>query len=166
MIKQTLACLEAVQTPVQVPNASDQDRQVRHVMETQPVTVRPDTLLHEARAQMQHHDATHLPVVAKGRLVGLLSERDIQTVLPSPATSLSKWELNYLIDKLTVSEAMTTEVITVTSTTPLSEAVRLMLVHRIGALPVIEHHRVVGLLTQDDILRIFLVDQAPASFAA
>jgi acetoin utilization protein AcuB len=115
---------------------------------------------------MQRHDVTHLPVIAEGRLVGLLSERDIQTVLPSPATSLSKWELHYLVDKLTVSQAMTADIMTVTPTTSLSEAVRLLILHRIGALPVIENHRLVGLLTRDDILRIFLVDQAQASFAA
>jgi acetoin utilization protein AcuB len=115
---------------------------------------------------MQRHDVTHLPVLAKGRLVGLLSERDIQTVLPSPATSLSKWELHYLLDKLTVRHAMTADIMTVPPTTSLSEAVRLMMMHRIGALPVVENHRMVGLLTQDDILRIFLVDQAQPSFAA
>jgi acetoin utilization protein AcuB len=115
---------------------------------------------------MQHHNVTHLPVIAEGRLVGLLSERNIQTVLPSPATSLSKWELYYLVDKITVGQAMTTGVMTVTPTTPLPEAVRLMVARRIGALPVIEHRRLVGLLTRDDILRLFLVDQAQASFAA
>ena len=115
---------------------------------------------------MRRYDATHLPVIIEGRLAGLLSQRDIQTVSPSPATSLSKWELNYLIDKLTVSEAMTVDVITVAPTTPLSEAVRLMIIHRIGALPVIEANRLVGLLTRDDVLRIFLVDQGRSTLAA
>lgn len=166
MADKTQACFGSVNTPAHVPNPADQGRQVRHVMEPKPVTVTPDTPMHEARAQMQRHDVTHLPVLAKGRLVGLLSERDIQTVLPSPATSLSKWELHYLVDKLTVRQAMTADIMTVTPTTSLSEAVRLMLMHRIGALPVVENHRMVGLLTRDDILRIFLVDQAQSSFAA
>ncbi len=77
----------------------------------------------------------------------------MQTVLPSPATSLSKWELLYLLDKLTVREAMTSDVVTVAPNNPVSEAVRLMLAHRIGALPVVEVHQVVGILTQSDILQ-------------
>jgi acetoin utilization protein AcuB len=166
MIENAQTCFEASRAYTTALTSDCSDRQVQHYMESQPVTVSPDTRVHEAQAQMRRYDATHLPVIVEGRLVGLLSERDIQTVSPSPATSLSKWELNYLIDKLTVSEAMTVDVITVAPTTPLSEAVRLMIIHRIGALPVMEANRLVGLLTRDDILRIFLVDQGRPALAA
>lgn len=166
MASRTHAIFHSVPIPSGVPGPTHDSRQVRHLMEPQPVTVSPDTRVLEAQALMRHQDVTHLPVITTGRLVGILSERDIQTVLPSPATSLSKWELTYLIDKLTVRQAMGTEVVTVNPTASVAEAARLMLQHRIGALPVVEQHRLVGLLTQDDILRTLLVEQAEPSLVA
>ena len=130
-------------------------RCVRDLMASCPVTVAPQTAVTEARAIMQQRHIRHLPVLENARLVGLISDRDIRLVLPSPATSLSVWELHYLLAKLTVREVMTRFVVSIAPTCPLPEAVDLMLRHKIGALPVLEQRRLTGILTRTDILRAF-----------
>jgi acetoin utilization protein AcuB len=109
---------------------------------------------------MQQRQIRHLPVLEHGQLVGIISDRLLRTVLPSPATSLSVWEINYLLDRLTVGEVMTQFVMTVTPETLASEAVGRMLGQKVGALPVVEDGRLVGMLTRTDILRAFLRLQA------
>ncbi len=148
------------------PDVRGEGLQVRHLMTTTPVTITPDTPVREAERLMQQERVHHLLVVADGHLVGLLADHDVQTVLPSPATSLSKWELLYLLDTLPVREAMTSDVVTVAPDDPVSEAVRLMLAHRIGALPVIEVHQVVGILTQSDMLQAVFRTQVGKPVAA
>ena len=111
--------------------------------------------MHESQVLMQQRKIRHLPVLQDGRLVGIISDRDIRRVLPSPATSLSVWEIRHLLDKLTVSEVMTYFVMTTAPDCPVTEAVGRMLGHKVGALPVIEDRRVVGILTRTDILRAF-----------
>jgi len=120
-----------------------------------PVTVAPQTTVTEARTLMQQQRIRHLPVLEHERLVGIITDRDIRLVLPSPATSLSTWELHYLLATLTVSEVMTRFVVAVTPVCPLTDAVDLMLRHKIGALPVLEHRQLIGILTRTDILRAF-----------
>jgi acetoin utilization protein AcuB len=133
---------------------------VRDLMTKTLVTVTPDTSVHEARTLMQQRKIRHLPVLDHGQLVGIISDRLLRTVLPSPATSLSVWEVNYLLDRLTVGEVMTHFVMTVTPQTLASEAAGRMLGQKIGALPVVEDGRLVGMLTRSDILRAFLRLQA------
>ena len=130
--------------------------QARDIMSQAPVTVAPDTSVSEAQALMRHHHIRHLPVLEDGRLVGMVSDRDIRLVLPSPATSLAKWEIHHLLTKLTVSEVMTRFVVAVKPECPLSEAVGRMLRHQIGALPVIDNRHLAGILTRTDVLRAFL----------
>jgi acetoin utilization protein AcuB len=133
---------------------------VQDLMTTTLVTVTPDTSVHAARALMQQRKIRHLPVLEHGQLVGIISDRLLRTVLPSPATSLSVWEVNYLLDRLTVGEVMSRFVMTVTPETRASEAVSRMLGQQAGALPVVEDGRLVGMLTRTDILRAFLRLQA------
>ena len=148
------------------PDVRGEGLQVRHLMTTTPVTISPDTPVREAERLMQQERVNHLLVVADGPLVGLVADHDVHTVLPSPATSLSKWELLYLLATLPVREAMTSDVVTVAPDNPVSEAVRLMLAHRIGALPVVEAHQVVGILTQSDILQAVFRAQVGTPVAA
>jgi acetoin utilization protein AcuB len=136
---------------------------VRDLMTRTPLAVTPETSVYEARALMQQRKIRHLPVLEYGRLVGIVSDRLVRTVLPSPATSLSVWEVNYLLDRLTVGEVMIRFVITVTPETLASEAAGRMLGQQVGALPVVENGRLVGILTRTDILRAFLRLQAEAS---
>ena len=132
-----------------------QPLRVGDIMSVSPVTIALSTSVHEAQALMQQRKIRHLPVLQDGRLVGIISDRDIRLALPSPATSLSVWEIRHLLDKLTVSEVMTYFVMTTAPDCPVTEAVGRMLGHKVGALPVIEDRRVVGILTRTDILRAF-----------
>jgi len=121
------------------------------------LSVSPDTPIQEALAQMRKERVSRYPVInKKGKLVGIVSEEDLLHASPSDATSLSVWEINYLVSKITVERVMTTEVITVTEDTPLEEAARIMADHRVGGLPVMKGKAVVGMITQTDLFRVFL----------
>ena len=93
---------------------------------------------------MKREHIRRTPVVKDGKLVGIVSDKDLLNASPSPATSLSVWELNYLLSKITVSEVMTKNVLTVTEDTPIEEAARIMADNKIGGLPVIRGGHVVG----------------------
>jgi acetoin utilization protein AcuB len=119
------------------------------------VTAPPTMPVLEARALMTERRIRHLLVVDAGKLVGIITDRDIRLNLPSPATSLSVWELNYLLAKLTVESVMTRAVITVDADRDAREAARLMVDHRIGALPVTAEGGPIGILTETDLLRAY-----------
>jgi len=96
------------------------------------------------------------PVLQDGKLIGIVSDKDLLDASPSQATSLSVWELNYLLSKITVREVMTRNVFTVQVDTPIEEAARLMADNKIGGLPVLEGEKVVGMITETDLFKIFL----------
>ncbi|MAT43049.1 MAG: hypothetical protein CL609_11950 [Anaerolineaceae bacterium] len=125
---------------------------------SQPVfSVLPEMPVQEALAQMRKENVSRYPVVNnKGKLVGIVSEDDLLNASPSPATSLSVWEVNYLLSKITVERVMTKDVVTVEETTPLEEAARMMADYRIGGLPVMKDNALVGIITQTDLFRVFL----------
>jgi acetoin utilization protein AcuB len=128
---------------------------VHEIMTTPAVTVGVDMPVLEAQKLMVTSRIRHLPVTEGGRLLGVVTDRDIRLNLPSPATSLSVWEINYLIARLTVESVMTKAVITVTPERDAAAAAHLMLDHKIGALPVVDHGMVVGIVTETDMLRAF-----------
>ena len=134
----------------------------RDLMTKEPLTVSPETPVAEARRMMLERRIRHLLVTDGGRLAGIVTDRDIRLNLPSPATSLSVWELNYLLGRMTVGSIMTTTVITVHPERDAVAAARLMLDHKIGALPVVQDGTVVGIVTETDILRAFAALAAPA----
>ena len=124
---------------------------------TSPVLfVSPDMPVQDALAQMRKERVSRYPVMKKGKMVGIVSEDDLLNASPSDVTSLSVFEINYLLSKITVERVMTHEVVTVNEDTPLEEAARLMADHRIGGIPVMRGDEVVGMITQTDIFRIFL----------
>ena len=135
---------------------------VKEWMSPSPTTAGPKTSVSEARELMRRKVIRHLLVTEGERLVGIITDRDIRLNLPSPATSLSVWEVNYLLAKLTVGDVMTKTVITVEPERPIEDAARLILEHRIGALPVVEDGRLVGILTETDLLRAFVYSQSAA----
>src|SRR5262249_29410357 len=132
---------------------------VRDLMTPTPVFVSPTTSVDEARALMQQHRIRHLPVLGLARLVGMVSDRDIRLVLPSPATSLSVYEIGYLLVHLTVAEIMHRFPITITPDRPVTEAIRGMLAHQVGALLVVAEGKVVGIVTRTNLLQAFLLSQ-------
>jgi acetoin utilization protein AcuB len=121
------------------------------------ITARPGTPVLEARQLMLKERIRHLLVIDEGGLlVGIVTDRDIRLNLPSQATSLSVWEINHLLTKLTVGEVMTRAVITIGPDREARDAAALMLDHAIGALPVMDGGRLVGIVTEADILRGFV----------
>jgi acetoin utilization protein AcuB len=130
---------------------------VSRAMTRDLITTTPETPVAEARSMMRREKIHHLPVVNNhGKLIGIVTERDLVYAAPSPATSLSMYEINYLLAKLTVAKVMTHEVLTVTGQTPLEEAARLMADNDIGGLPVVEGEKPVGIVTESDIFRVFV----------
>jgi acetoin utilization protein AcuB len=135
---------------------------VQDIMTTGPITVPGDMPVLDARQLMLKHRIRHLLVTDGRKLLGIVTDRDIRLNLPSPATSLSVWEVNYLLARLTVDSVMTRTVITVDSERDAVEAAALMLDHKIGALPVIDNGIMVGIVTETDVLRAFVAMTAPA----
>jgi acetoin utilization protein AcuB len=130
---------------------------VRERMTAHPITIDSDTSVTDAINFMRHNRVRRLPVLDKrGRLVGIVAEKDLLYASPSPATSLSVYEIGYLLSKLKVSEIMVREVITVCPDCPLEEAARIMVDHKIGGLPVVEGDKLVGLITETDLFKVFL----------
>ncbi|MEZ4557501.1 MAG: CBS and ACT domain-containing protein [Caldilineaceae bacterium] len=131
---------------------------VRDRMTSPAITITADTPFQEAVKLMREKGFRRLPVVNKdGRMVGIVSERDLLHAAPSPASSLSIWEMNYLLWKLKIDELMTKNVLTVTPDMPVEEAARLMVAHKIGGLPVVDEAKhVVGVITETDIFKAFV----------
>jgi acetoin utilization protein AcuB len=132
---------------------------VGDIMTTAVETVTPETPVLDARQQMLNRRIRHLLVCESdapdARLVGIVTDRDIRLNLPSPATSLSVWELNYLLARLTVGSVMRTSLITIDPRRDTREAAGIMLDHKIGALPVLDAGRLVGIVTETDIMRAY-----------
>ena len=129
---------------------------VRDWMTANPVTIGPKTNLHDAHKLMQERHVRRLMVVEDGKLIGIITLGDVQEAEPSSATSLSVFELNYLLAKLTIDEIMTRKVITVAVDATVRETARLMLDNEIGGLPVMEGDKLVGIITESDIFRVLV----------
>lgn len=136
---------------------------VQDRMSHPPVVIRPEATVPEAAQLMRQHGFRRLPVVQDNRLVGIVTDRDLKEAMPSDATSLSIWEISYLLGQLKVSEVMCRSVITAAADMPLTDAAHMMLERKIGGLPVInERHDLVGVLTVSDILRDYIAARPTA----
>ena len=129
---------------------------VRDLMTTSPITVGPETPVLDARQLMIDKRFRHVLIADGPKLLGIVTDRDIRLNLPSPATSLSVWEINYLLARLTVASVMTKTLVTVSPRQDTREAARLMLDHKIGALPVVDGGLLVGIITETDLLRAYV----------
>jgi acetoin utilization protein AcuB len=123
---------------------------VSDIMTTNVVTIPSSTSISSAKKIMEAHHFRRLPVVDKGKLVGIVTEHGLETVSPSKATSLSVWELTYLLDKTTVKEVMARDVITCSPDMTVEESIAIAQDHKVGALVVVEDGRVVGIVTTND----------------
>lgn len=124
---------------------------VRDYMTKSPITISKKTPVFEALEIMKKYKIRQLPVVAEGKLAGLVTEKELLTVSPSPATSLSIYEMNYLLAKMNVGEAMIKNPLTVTPGTTLEEAALIMRENKIGSVPVLEDDKLIGIITVTDI---------------
>jgi acetoin utilization protein AcuB len=126
-------------------------------MSKHPITVTADVHIDEALKVMRDNKVRRLPVVDKdGRLVGIVSEMDLLYASPSPATSLSVYEIHYLMARITLQDVMTKEVISIEEDTALEEAARIMVDNKIGGLPVVRDGKLVGIITETDLFKVFL----------
>lgn len=120
------------------------------------ITVPHDLPIVDALNLMKREHIRRVPVIKDGELVGIVSEKDLLNASPSPATSLSIFEINYLISKIKVSEVMHKEVFTVGEDTPIEEAARIMADKKIGGLLVTRGEAIVGIITETDLFKILL----------
>ena len=126
-------------------------------MKRNPVFVDEGDSMKKAMDLLKEHEIRHLPVLKDGeRLVGILSERDIKEASPSPATALEIREIYYLLDKVKVKQIMTRRPYTVSSTAPIEEAALILREKKIGCLPVVDDGKLVGILTETDIIDSFI----------
>jgi acetoin utilization protein AcuB len=129
---------------------------VRDFMTANVITVDIKTPIMEALEVMKNNKIKRLPVTKKGRFAGLVTRAMIRDASPSEATSLSVYELNYLLSKMTVGYIMVKEPITVSPDVAVEEAVWLGMKHGVGALPVLENGELVGIITETDITKVVL----------
>jgi len=126
-------------------------------MKRNPVFVDEGDSMKKAMDLLKEHEIRHLPVLKDGdRLVGILSERDIKQASPSPATALEIREIYYLLDKVKVKQIMTRRPYTVSSSAPIEEAALIIREKKIGCLPVVDDGKLVGILTETDIIDAFI----------
>lgn len=130
---------------------------VANRMTKNPITVEPTTPVNEAAKLMKRRNIRRLPVVEKGSLVGIISDRDIMRVAPSPATTLSKFEIMSLLDKITVSEILAKDVVSLPDTATIEEAALVMYNEKLSGLPVVSSMgAVVGIITETDVFKTFV----------
>ncbi len=126
-------------------------------MTHRPTTVGPETPINEALTLMREEKVRRLPVLSKkGKLVGIVSEKDLLYASPSPATSLSMHELHYLLAKITVGDVMTKDVVTVHEDTAVEQVARIMADNKIGSALVMREGELVGIITETDVFKILL----------
>jgi len=129
---------------------------VRDFMTPNPLTIEPKTTYPEALSLMREKKIRRLPVMKKGKLVGIVVEKDLLSSQPSPATTLSIHEMYHLLAQLKVEQFMTSPVVTATPQCPMEAAAGIMIDRKIGSLPVMEGDKLVGIITETDIFKAFV----------
>ncbi len=130
---------------------------VRDRMTPEPETVTTNTTLKEALNLVRSNPFRHLPVMDEnGRLVGIVTEKSLVYASPTPTTTISVFEVDYILSRTKVGQVIEGEVITVGPDLPIEEAARVMVDHRIGCLPVVEDGELIGIISDTDIFRVFV----------
>jgi len=130
---------------------------VKDRMTSNPVTIRTDTNLKEALDLVRSSPFRHLPVLDEnGDLVGIVTEKSLVYASPTPSTTLSVFEVDYILSRTKVGQVIQGDVITVGPDLPIEEAARVMIDHRIGCLPVLKDRKLIGIISDTDIFRVFV----------
>jgi len=142
---------------------------VRDIMTSPAITISPDATLPMANAVMKEKQIRHLPVVEKGRLVGIVSRGDLREASISASINADQYELHFMLNRLTVGKLMTRKVRTVTPDAHVVDAADLMAEYKIAGLPVVDADgAVIGIITESDLLKMLVrklreaADQTPA----
>ena len=128
----------------------------KDMMTKNPITVNPDTLVLDAQKIMRQKNIRRLPVVEKGKLVGIVTKHDLLEAEPSPATPANLYELNYLLSKMKVKEIMKKNPVTINPDTPFEDALRIGQEKKVGSFPVVDKGKLVGITTESDIVRFLI----------
>jgi acetoin utilization protein AcuB len=126
---------------------------IKDVMTKNPITVDSETLILDARKIMKENNIRRLPVVDKGKLVGIVAKHDIDEAAPPPTTSTSAYEFHNVLSKMKVKEVMKKNLVTLSPDTPFEEALKIGQKNRIGSFLVVENGKLVGIATESDIVR-------------
>ena len=130
---------------------------VKHWMNKQVITIDANDSMHDAIHLLKKHDINMLPVMEKGKLVGIVTDRDLKRASASDATTLEIHELVYLLSKIKVKEIMTKDPITVPEDYTIEEAAEILLKHKISGVPVVDHYGdIVGIITKNDVFKILI----------
>ncbi len=120
------------------------------------ISVSPDMAVMDALDMMRRERIRRAPVIHDGKLIGIVSEKNLLNASPSSATLLSVWEVSYLVSKIKIKDVMTKHVLTTTEDTPIEEAALILIDNKIGGLPVLSDGKVVGIITETDLFKIML----------
>jgi CBS domain-containing protein len=128
-------------------------------MNSPAITISPSTTLPYIKTLLREHQIRRLPVVDRNRLVGIVTLGDVRNACPSEATTLSIYELSYLLTTVTAANIMRQSVVAVQADSAVADAARLMLTQKISGLPVLDGSQLVGMLTESDIFRAVISGQ-------
>jgi acetoin utilization protein AcuB len=131
-------------------------KRVRDCMTCDPAIVGPNDSLQRVVELLRRRDIRSVPVLEDGRLIGIVTDRDVRQVAPAYPLFRDEDEIRRYTENLTVTAAMTADPMTVSPDTPLVEAAKVLETYRISSLPVLDHHRLVGILSVTDLLRVFV----------
>jgi acetoin utilization protein AcuB len=134
---------------------------VAHWMTKSVLTIKPHDTLKQAREVMTKHRVNQLPVVVDDKVVGIVTDRDIRDAYPSSMRLLRGKEIDEFADSYTVEEVMTYNVITISSDASLREAAQRLRKQRFGAVPIVDHGQLVGIITRSDLLDAALAGEFP-----
>ena len=129
---------------------------MRDRMSAPALTVTSQDSLQNAMELLHKHNIRELPVVEHGKLIGIVTDRDLREIAPSYPIFRDQQEIRHYLQTLTVASAMTVDPVVVSPDTPLVEAAKLLHAYRIGSLPVVEREKLVGIISVSDVLKKFI----------
>ncbi|MGV3082155.1 CBS domain-containing protein [Streptococcus dysgalactiae] len=129
---------------------------VKDYMTKEVISISPEESVAHAADLMRDKGLRRLPVIEKRQLVGLVTEGTMADASPSKATSLSIYEMNYLLNKTKIRDIMIRQVVTVEPDASLEDAIYEMMTYKVGVLPVVQNNQVVGIITDRDVFKAFL----------